>query len=163
MIKIVCSEINTGKSTWMRKDFERHPKADGFVCIKAFLNDVHIGYNLVHLCSGRTRIFIRKLGYLERNWQEVYQIGENYSFCKQGFEFADEIALQALDRKATPFYLDEIGPLELQGKGFAKLFQNLLDHRPDIVVAVRKPLLTKVVEAFSISSFELVTPWEDGA
>jgi nucleoside-triphosphatase THEP1 len=156
MIKIVTAEINSGKTTWMRETFRKCENADGFVCVKTFRNDFHIGYNLVHLRTGITKPFIRKPEHLEAEWQESFRIRNSYSFHAQGFEFAWQIADQALKNQRTPFFLDEIGPLELNKNGFYDLFKRMLHEKTDMIIAVRKHLLGKVIEAFCIEDFEII-------
>ncbi|MEW6712832.1 MAG: nucleoside-triphosphatase, partial [Candidatus Riflebacteria bacterium] len=134
MISIVCSDINTGKTSWMRQHFTTRQNADGFLCIKVFAESRHIGYNLLHLPTGQECKFIRKLTDLENDWQEICQIGENYSFDARGLAFAEKIAENAIERETGLFYLDEIGPLELQGKGFADLFNKLLQTDIELLI-----------------------------
>lgn len=147
----------------MRKLFAEMTGADGFVCIKTFTGKTHTGYNLLHLPTGQQASFIRKLDYLEPDWQEACQIGENYSFNRQGFEFAQKIVDQAIANKASHFFLDEIGPLELQDKGFAEIFTLLLRARIDLTIAIRSSLLDKVREKFSLENCHIIKPWQSGA
>ncbi len=163
MIKIVSDAINTGKTSWMRQDYARQVKADGFFCIKVFKKDEHIGYNLIRPLSGESVPFIRRPGFLEPNWQEEYRIRDQYSFNSQGLLFAREIVAEAINNRVSWFYLDEIGPLELQGKAFAPVFTQLLDAQLNLVIAVRAHLLTQVIEKFSLVNFKIIKPWTSGA
>lgn len=163
MVTIVSSAINTGKSTFMRKLFADMTGADGFVCIKTIHNDIHTGYNLLHLPSARQISFIRKLPFIEPGWREIYQIGENYSFSETGFEFAQQIVDEAISKKVSHFFLDEVGPLELQDKGFAEIFRRLLKEKIDLTIAVRSHLLDKVCEKFNLTDYKILTPWNLGA
>ncbi len=163
MVTIISSAINTGKSTYMRRLFSQMPEADGFICIKTFTDDVHTGYNLLHLPTEAQICFIRKLDFLEPDWQEACVIGENYSFNQAGFDFAEKIVEAAISRQASHFFLDEIGPLELQGKGFARIFRRLLKAKIDLTVAVRIHLLDKVRSEFKLDDCKISRPWELGA
>jgi nucleoside-triphosphatase THEP1 len=156
MITFVTAEVNSGKTTWMRQDFESQNNADGFLSVKTFKNGFHSGYNLLHLGSGEMRSFIRKPGYLEKNWNEVFRIRDVYSFNRNGFDFAEHIAQQALDNKIELFYFDEVGPLELHGKGFNRLFRKMLTSDINLKVVVRKTLLKKVCENFKIKDFKVI-------
>ncbi|MGM0601360.1 MAG: nucleoside-triphosphatase [Candidatus Rifleibacteriota bacterium] len=156
MITFVTAEVNSGKTTWMRQDFETQTNADGFLSVKTFKNGFHCGYNLLHLGSGEMRSFIRKPGYLEKNWDEVFRIRDVYSFNRTGFDFAKHIAQRALDNKIELFYFDEVGPLELQGKGFNPLFKTMLGSGINMKVVVRKTLLEKVCESFKIKDFKII-------
>jgi nucleoside-triphosphatase THEP1 len=163
MIKIVSDAINTGKTSWMRWDYASQTKADGFFCIKVFKNDEHIGYDLIRPLSGKSVPFIRRPGFLEPDWQEKYRIRDQYSFNNLGLLFAKEIVTEAINNKVSWFYLDELGPLELQGKAFAPLFTQLLEAQVNLVIAVRAHLLAQVIEKFSLNNCQIVKPWVSGA
>ena len=156
MITFVTAEVNSGKTTWMLQDFETRDNADGFLSVKAFKNGFHIGYNLLHLQTGITRPFIRKPDYQEENWSEIFRIRDVYSFNRAGFAFAEQIACQALNNKTRLFYFDEIGPLELNGKGFNRLFSKMLASDINLKVVVRKSLLNKVCDYFKIKDFQVI-------
>lgn len=155
MIYLVRGEINAGKTSWMAKDFCRHSNADGFICRKVFKEEKHIGYDLEHLVSGKRCQFIRKPGYIPQNWHEIAFLAEKFSFCAEGFEFANDIAKSALANSCRRFYLDEIGPLELMRQGFYELLGLLLQNQPpELVIAVRSYLVKPVIELFGISEYE---------
>lgn len=156
MIKIISADINAGKTTWLRENFARENKGDGFLSIKTFVEDVHSGYDLLHLRTGNRQPFIRKVTHLEKNWQEAFCLASFFSFHKKGFPFAEEIAREALRERVAPFYFDEVGPLELKGKGFAPLFKQLIDAKVDLIVAIRFFLVDEVKKTFEINDAEIV-------
>lgn len=157
MIYIVRGEINAGKTSWMADDYRQQKAADGFVCKKVFAGDQHIGYDLEHLSTGERCRFIRKPGFLPNDWHEVAFLAEKYSFCGEGFVFAEKIADSALANGCQRFYIDEIGPLELMQQGFYNLLTNLLRHKePDLVIAVRSSLVAPVRKLFNIDEFEQI-------
>lgn len=155
MIYIVRGEINAGKTSWMAEDFKRHNGADGFVCRKVFSKDEHTGYDLEHLTTGTRCRFIRKPGHLPQDWNEVAFLAKKFSFCAEGFEFADEIARSAIRSGCQRFYLDEIGPLELMQQGFYNMLSRLLQNQPaQLVIAIRSHLVEPVTGLFGISDYE---------
>lgn len=163
MIKIVSADINGGKTSWMLKDSQKNPRADGFLSIKTFAGEVHSGYDLLHLKTGARQPFIRKISHLESKWDEAFCLADYFSFHKKGFPFAEKVALQAIEEKSTPFYFDEVGPLELKGRGFANLFLRLIESKIDMVVAVRCFLVDDVKKTFSLDDVEIVKPQAFGA
>jgi len=157
MIYIVRGEINAGKTSWMAEDFKRHANADGFLCRKVFEAGEHTGYDLEHLTSAARCRFIRKPGHIPADWNEAAFLAEKFSFCAEGFEFANQIAESALKNGCQRFYLDEIGPLELMQQGFFDMLGRLLQNPPpELVIAVRSYLVEPVVELFKISEFETI-------
>lgn len=158
MIRIVSGPINSGKSSFMRNDYTSRQGADGFVCVKVYAADQHIGYDLHRLNNGQRVPFIRKTDHCPTSWNEAARIGRMYSFCTEGFVFAAQIAEEALKAEATCFYLDEIGPLELGGQGFSPLLTRLLNSNINLVLAVREHLLDDVIKYFSIKNPVIVKP-----
>ena len=158
MIKIVTGPINTGKTTWLIKDFNSKENADGFACRKVKINGEHIGYELIHLASGESCQFIRKIEHIPENWNEAFRLGMHYSFNKEGFDFANKICEEALSKKVSCFYLDEAGHLELKGRGFADILKKVLAADVDLVLVVREALIEKMCEAFGIKEYVIVKP-----
>ncbi|MCK7487649.1 MAG: nucleoside-triphosphatase [Bacillus subtilis] len=61
-----------------------------------------------------------------------------------------------IDYSIQPIYLDEIGVLELEGKCFATVLQEMVDSKLDLVLTVRRDLLERVVERFHIKEYTIV-------
>ena len=158
MVTIVTGPINTGKTTWLINDFKSKENADGFACRKIRINDEHIGYELVHLATGETCQFIRKITHIPENWNEAFRLGMHYSFNKEGFAFAEKIANEALAKVIKCFYLDEVAHLELKGQGFADILRRILTAKIDLVLVVREALIEKICEAFGIKDYKIVKP-----
>jgi nucleoside-triphosphatase len=57
--------------------------------------------------------------------QDILQIG-NYAFSQKAFDKAVSILENSLHEKPSWLIIDEIGPLELSGKGFCRLLEKLM-------------------------------------
>ena len=158
MVTIVTGPINTGKTTWLINDFKSKENADGFACRKLRINDEHIGYELVHLATGETCQFIRKITHIPDGWNEAFRLGMHYTFNKEGFAFAEKICNEALAKDIKCFYLDEVAHLELKGQGFADILRRILAAKIDLVLVVREALIEKICEAFGIKDYKIVKP-----
>jgi nucleoside-triphosphatase THEP1 len=158
MIFIVTGAINCGKTSWIAADFNNYSNADGFACRKVFSSDSrHIGYDLERLGNRERCRFIRTPESLPPDWREVAVLAKRFSFCAEGFEFAMRIADSALANNCQRFYIDEIGPLELLGKGFFELFGRLLAVADmDLVVAIRSSLVDEVTRKFRLANIRLI-------
>ncbi len=146
MINIVTGNKNTGKTTYLKKLYEKTQKGDGFLCTKHFEKNNFIGYDLLHLKTSEHIQFIRIKTKLPSNWIEKYEIGI-FSFSEQGFDFAENIIKNLIEE---PVFIDEIGPLEiLEQKGFYALMNNLLDKK--IYLTVRESLYDELLKTFNIN------------
>lgn len=158
MIYILTGPINTGKTSWLIDDFKKRSNADGFACRKVRVNGEHIGYELVHLKTGETCQFIRKIAHIPEDWNEAFRLGVHYSFNKEGAAFAQKITDEALNSKIDFFYLDEVAHLELKGQGFADILKRVLAARIDMLLVVREALVEKITKTFGIKEYEVITP-----
>lgn len=158
MVTIVTGPINTGKTTWLINDFKSKENVDGFACRKVKINNEHIGYELVHLATGETCQFIRKINHIPDGWNEAFRLGMHYTFNQEGFAFANNICNEALARGVKCFYLDEVAHLELKGQGFADILRRILSANVDLVLVVREALIEKICETFGIKDYKVVKP-----
>lgn len=140
----------------MLQQYQKDQKGDGFLSVKTFSREFHTGYDLLHLKSGKKCPFIRKVTHLEPDWQQSFVLADFFSFDKRGFEFAQKIVDTAILQRRAPFYFDEVGPLELKGKGFSDIFRKLVLARMDLIVAIRFFLVEDVKKTFSLNEIEIV-------
>jgi nucleoside-triphosphatase THEP1 len=86
--------------------------------------------------------------------QEIVQIG-NYSFLESSFEWARSELQAAMKKKLPYLIIDEIGPLELSGKGLEPMVTNLLKDynrsaKNRVILVVREHLLEKIISHYNL-------------
>ncbi|MBA7663900.1 hypothetical protein ES703_71948 [subsurface metagenome] len=79
-----------------------------------------VGYDLIDLKKERSIPFIRKTG--EKEWQKI----GSYFFIPQSLAEAEKIILRG--KEADILIVDEVGPLELSGKGFWPALKQVIFH-----------------------------------
>ncbi len=80
-----------------------------------------------------------------------------FQFDKRSFEKASQIIRNALDKKGW-LIIDEIGPLELQQKGFYSLLPEVLhstNYDLKIILVVREGLMEQVKSFFELHRFSV--------
>ena len=92
--------------------------------------------------------------------EELIIIGK-YKFRKNVFDWAQNILLDCLDKKLNWLIIDEIGPLELGGKGLepaiSKIFEQIDKFNGNILCVVRDTILEKFVEHYKLEEkFQLL-------
>jgi nucleoside-triphosphatase THEP1 len=96
--------------------------------------------------------------------EEIITIGK-YHFFAAVFQKANAILLQALDVKPQWLVIDEIGKLEMQGKGFYESVKLIIDYyiinyfeqtNFNLLLVVRDSLVNEVVDFFGIKGYKLV-------
>jgi nucleoside-triphosphatase THEP1 len=155
MIYIVTSGINEGKTRKMEAIYREIKKGDGWVSKKVFVNGQFIGYEIMRLSTNGKLPLAYKKEYIPSGWQEIYSIGP-YLFSKQAFEFAKKIIEEMISINIEPVFIDEIGPLELQGKGFCPLLEQILKTQKDLYIAVRSHCVDDVIKKFNIKDYKII-------
>lgn len=133
-------------------------RGDGFVSKKIFPGPGYkdfTGYEIVRLTTGEKRALAYMSGSLPAQWDEIYCCGP-YHFSKAAFEFAESIFVDIFARGIEPMFIDEIGPLELTGRGFASILERALKTRRDLYISVRNQCVDEVIKEFNIRDYKLI-------
>jgi nucleoside-triphosphatase THEP1 len=116
MIFLVTGEKNEGKTRYMQSLFLEIGGGDGFICPKMYKNGEMIRYDLHRLSDGKTVPFAYPFKTVPANWEEACRFGK-YSFSAKGIQFAEKIINRVIINRIEPFYIDEIGLLEIENQG----------------------------------------------
>ncbi len=127
----------------------------GFVSEKVSINNILQGYDLVELGTCRRVPFIRFREIVPEEWDEAFSYGP-FSFSQEGLDFGTNIIEKALREGISPIYIDEIGPVELMGLGFAVPFEKALEAGVDLVIVCRESMLDAVIQHFAIREWRLL-------
>jgi nucleoside-triphosphatase THEP1 len=142
-VYILTAPIQTGKTTalvaWSEKREDVYgiltPVADGK---RMFMNAHNRQLFLMEAKEGET---------------ETLTIGR-FTFSKANFDKAIQIIKEAIDKEGW-LVIDEIGPMELRGEGFAEVLKEVLAKRKHnflLVVRDKGDMLEKVKNQFGISN-----------
>ncbi len=87
--------------------------------------------------------------------EEALLVGK-YRFSKKNFERAEQVIRDAINKDGW-LVIDEIGPLELNGKGFSTVLQEVLHKgKGNLLLIVRQGLTERVKEYFQIENGTVV-------
>lgn len=84
-----------------------------------------------------------------------------FNFPLSGFTFAEEVISEAVKTPADCIIIDEVGPLELKGAGFAKVLSEVLQsYDGTLLLVTREKLREDICGAYGISTAEvtILTP-----
>ena len=112
-------------------------------------------YETVKLSTGEKLPLAYKKENVPPGWDEIYSIGP-FSFSKRAFEFAGKIIDEIIEKNINPVFIDEIGPLELQGKGFCPMLEKILKTQKDVYIVVRSHCVDEVAKRFEIKTYEII-------
>ena len=124
MIFILTGPVHSGKTTLLKKVVrelkEKKYRIDGFLSETVWKKEEIVGYDLFDLKKERSIPFIRKTG--EKEWQKI----GSYFFIPQSLDEAEKIIVRG--KEADILVVDEVGPLELSGKGFWPALKQVIFH-----------------------------------
>jgi nucleoside-triphosphatase len=145
---IVTGETGEGKTTLLQKLTtalkEKGIRAGGILAPRIMEGNTTTGYDILDITSGVRAPFLRLTN------AEISGV-ERFTQMEEGYR----AGLKALDpdnnRDNTLIIIDEAGPLELRGEGWAGRIRELLNiNEWQIILVVRKSLVDEVIRKFDI-------------
>lgn len=157
MVTIITGEVDSGKTTALLRRFSVRPAGKaGFVCKKIYEGTALTGYELCSLATPERRI-IAVLRGDKLITEDTFSFGP-FLFFREGFRLGEEIIERAVkDGGVTELLIDEIGPLELEGRGFSRIFEVALNSGKDVTVCIRSGCLMEAARRFGIKD-PMITP-----
>lgn len=119
----------------------------GIVTPGMWLNGKRESYEVLDIHSGERHPLCRRT---ETDSVSEIQAGL-FSFDKNGIDFGCQVLNHAMDRRAEAILVDEAGPLELKGLGWAPLLDRLFHEvvRP-VIVTIRESLVPQIVARWNL-------------
>lgn len=138
MIFILTGPVHSGKTTLLKKVIrelkEKKYKIDGFLSETVWRKQEIVGYDLFNLKKERSIPLIRRTG--KKEWQKI----GSYFFIPQSLAEAEKIILRG--KEADILVVDEVGPLELSGRGFwPALKQVVFQPLNSYIFVIRKNII----------------------
>lgn len=158
MIRIVSGPIDCGKTARMEQLARgcTPGTATGFITRKLYAGGEFTGYELHSLADDRTALLAMLEACYDGRFEHPFQF-DRFVFSPAGFEFGTSIIAGLLaEGFAGEIFIDEIGPLELQGRGFAPILRQALQRGAELTISVRDTCREAVVAGFDIRHYRLI-------
>jgi nucleoside-triphosphatase THEP1 len=141
---LITGPVNSGKSRLLEKLVESEKSNGvmvyGIIARSVFDHGYKTGFDVINVSTGKTRPLAR----INKTSDELFTAGK-YSFSRDGFNFARESLLDF--HKGGAAFLDEVGPLELEGRGYAECLMTLLGSDiTRLYIVVRTSCLPALIE-----------------
>ena len=153
-IFIITGEIGQGKTTFVKNlvnDLKNENlQIAGFLALGKDTSGTREGFNLHNLLTDET------IAICTTTFQENYlQIGK-YFFDPTAFSKGNNWLINTLQEKPDLVVIDEIGPMELQGKGWAPALNWLTKESKAFQIwIIRKGLVDLILKKWKIDSYLL--------
>lgn len=148
-IHIVTGKIQSGKTTRLFEFIKDHKLVDGLLA--PIVNDKR---KLFHIYS-------KELKELEVSYADTSTISVGkYRFLKETFVWGNTKLIESYNRVPEWLIIDEIGKLELIGKGLDPAVHQIINstnNSTKIVLVIRDYLLDEVIKRYNLSSSQLKT------
>ncbi len=153
---IVTGRVQSGKTTWCA-EYSRWLVAQNFtvggvLCPEVRNNGIRIGYDLIDVRTKRTVTFGRLASDAGFPGEPV----GDYRISYRGLEFARRAIRAALDSSCDMVIIDEVGHLELAGKGIIESALTACRQAANTTIVVRKALLAAFLESFQLTNPRLI-------
>lgn len=158
MVYIILGAVNSGKTSKMLEIYQKSSpeKSGGFISRKLYSDQTFLGYEIIRLPEGpRQTLALLRCEYAGE-FTDSFHYGQ-FIFSRQTFLFGESIISELLKAKsAKDIYIDEIGPLELQGRGFCNILKKALQTDKNLYICVRTNCLKAFLDCFNISKYTLI-------
>ena len=156
-VYLVRGNRETGKTTFLsqlKEDLEGlGAEVGGFLARGVHLNNQRQGYDLELIPGKQSAAFCRMNG--PDNWEEVGR----FKFDPEGIAIGNRAFDMAVQKSVDVFVLDEVGPLEMQDKGWANGISKLTSDSSIIQVwSVRNSLVKKVPRKWPLMNYYPIDP-----
>lgn len=145
-IFILCGSVHSGKTTRLIKWLKDKNNVQGI--ISPIIDGKRYLINIIS--SERRKLEIDSFS----SQENVIKVGK-YIFDKSVFEWACKIILDAINTNPDWLIIDEVGPLELQSEGLAKVVNKVLSCQnilvgTNLVLVVRDSLMTDFLNHYNL-------------
>lgn len=151
---IVSAPIGAGKTSYVKsliKLFrEENISVGGIFSERVMEDSVAIGYDLVDIEKEKKTVLMRQ------GWHDRMETVGRFSVFSEGIAMGRSILRRDSVSWNKIIVIDEIGHLELGGRGWADCFSSLLDkNKGSIIITVRENLTEEVVKKWNLKNYSV--------
>jgi nucleoside-triphosphatase THEP1 len=154
---LVVGGPRSGKTSWCREYIDGQRKCGcsvgGVLSPAIEKQGQRTGFNVIDLLTGKEAPFAR-LARLKR-----FKAGEavgDYTISRRGMSFARRAIERAVESRCDWVVIDEVGPLELGGKGLMPSVELALASAMDVLIVVRSSLKETLQRRFPQYEFVVI-------
>ncbi|MEZ5021528.1 MAG: nucleoside-triphosphatase, partial [Bacteroidales bacterium] len=143
-----------GKTAWLAKLSglltEKGVRVGGLLALRIVEDEKTTGYDVSDISTGKRTPFLRHTG------SETMGV-ERFTMDDAGFIAGRNALDPANNLDNRVMIVDEVGPLELRGRGWSEVLGALLQEtRATVIIAVRKTLTEAVIDRFGLEGAQVI-------
>jgi len=155
MVHIVIGNINTGKTTWLKKRFDHHGLGAGVLGVKLWKDGDIYGYKAHLLPSGQEEIILIHQRHYNHEFENFGMIGP-YFYNLDAFNHINQHIIEAIDRSVSPIYVDEVGKLEISGGGYDPVIKKIALSQGESYISSRRDLAQAIIEHYRLTNYKII-------
>ena len=154
---LVLGKPSSGKTSWCSKYIgwlrRQGLSVGGILCPEIHKHGEHTGFNAIDLLTGEEMPFARLSR--DRSFKKGERVGD-YTISKRGILFACNAIEKAVENRCDLVIVDEVGPLELRGKGLMPATELALASTVNVLIIVRSSLKEALQQHFPKYEFTVI-------
>ena len=154
---LVVGQPGSGKTSWCREYIDEQRKrgatVGGILCPAIEHQGQRVGSNALDLLTGQAVLFARLS--VHSPFKAGEKIGD-YIISRDGVLFACGAIQRATESSCGLIVIDEVGPLELSGKGLMPAVESALASAANLLIVVRSSLREALQKRFPEYGFVVV-------
>ena len=158
-VGLLTGPVDSGKTAWLLRRAQLPGRA-GLLSCKRFSgpaqDSAFLGYDLLFLPSKESMPLARLADHEDADGG--WLLFRRFLFDPRAFAAAESWYREQNSAGTEEFLLDEVGPLEMEGRGFARLLGMLLGGERNLIISTRPSLVRAVQERFAFSAAEILSP-----
>jgi len=154
---LVTGESGSGKTSWCREYIDRRRKSGstvgGILSPAIEEQGQRVGSNALDLLTGQDVPFAQLSHH--NSFEGGEKVGD-YTISRDGILFACDAIERAVKSRCDLVVIDEVGPLELQGKGLMPAVESALASAINVLIVVRSSLREALQKHFPDYEFTVI-------
>jgi nucleoside-triphosphatase THEP1 len=135
--------------------YNQHHLGDGFVALKKMDKEKIVGFDCLHLSTQKIFPYAIHDYYYNNQFQTTTILGP-YHFNEDTLLMIEKTFDELISLNISPLYLDEVGQLELNNQGNAKILQKLIDHHCELYLSIREEFIEKFVQKYHLNEYQII-------
>ena len=153
-LTIISGDRHSGKTTrllnYIEELKEKAVLVAGIVSIGTFKNDVRDSFILKDISTDIEKFFMSR-----NKCDNCEKIGRFY-INNETYNWGEDVINNAINSNVETIVIDEIGALELNGKGWDSVLIKVLETDKNIIITVRNKFVDDIVLKYGFTDFQII-------
>lgn len=156
MVYLITGKMNSFKTKRTIEIALSLPASDGFVSLKTMNNNEVVQYDLMKLSTKELKTLAIHKSLYHHSFNHPIEFGP-YVFDSAAFDWAEHEIIRMIEHNIATIFIDEVGILEIEGKGFFSSIEKLLRSKLDCYFTIRDQFIPSFLNRFKITHYQILS------